>query len=395
MTEDSPQTDADGPLATRVIGLAAAPALGTAARRLAAALGAQVEIADAAAVDFGAAWSASGVAALSGPVDRPAVVPFGADLARNLRAASIVLNALAGTQLVADPLALLTERVMFTGMTRQGSTSVGGSCHLLRCRDGWLAVNLARPSDIELLPAWLPGGDPSELALEVGQRSARELREQAVLLGLPVGVLGETAKHSSPFEVLAAGETRGRSRRVLDLTSLWAGPLCGRLLAAAGYDVVKVEGKGRPDGARRGPRGFFDLMNAHKHALVIDFDDSHDVERLKGIMRTSALVLEGSRPRVMDRLGVNPADLVEQGVSWVSITAYGRTGVHANRVGFGDDTAVAGGLVAGDPPNFVGDAIADPITGLYAAIAAFACLLGRPAAIDVALARAAAFSRLA
>ena len=59
--------------------------------------------------------------------------------------------------------------------------------------------------------------------------------------------------------------------------------------------------------------------------------------------------------------------------------AYGRTGDAALRVGFGDDTAVAGGLwLGGDPPNFVADAVADPITGLTAA-ALGARLVGRAA----------------
>jgi hypothetical protein len=79
---------------------------------------------------------------------------------------------------------------------------------------------------------------------------------------------------------------------------------------------------------------------------------------------------------------------------WVSITGHGRSGAAASRVGFGDDAAVAGGLVAGrlDAPWFCSDAIADPVTGLVAT----ACVLDRFAAggaciVDVALARVAAW----
>ena len=57
---------------------------------------------------------------------------------------------------------------------------------------------------------------------------------------------------------------------------------------------------------------------------------------------------------------------------WVSITAYGRHGAAAGRIGFGDDVAVAAGLVASDPgsgsPVFCGDALADPLTGIAAAL---------------------------
>ena len=61
---------------------------------------------------------------------------------------------------------------------------------------------------------------------------------------------------------------------------------------------------------------------------------------------------------------------------WVSITGYGRAGVSADRVAFGDDAGAAGGLVVwrGGEPLFCGDAIADPLTGLAAADACLGAL---------------------
>jgi crotonobetainyl-CoA:carnitine CoA-transferase CaiB-like acyl-CoA transferase len=58
------------------------------------------------------------------------------------------------------------------------------------------------------------------------------------------------------------------------------------------------------------------------------------------------------------------------------VTGYGRTGDSADRVAFGDDAAVAAGLVAydADGPVFCGDAIADPLAGLYAGLAAAASI---------------------
>jgi len=105
-------------------------------------------------------------------------------------------------------------------------------------------------------------------------------------------------------------------------------------------------------------------------------------------------VVEGSRPRVMERLGIDPREVADGGTSWLSITGYGRDGQGANRVAFGDDAAVAGGLyVAGNPPLFVADAVADPLAGLVGAAEA-ADLLGgvRAAALEVPLARAAAWA---
>ena len=61
---------------------------------------------------------------------------------------------------------------------------------------------------------------------------------------------------------------------MVELGSLWAAPLCGSLLAAAGADVVKVESIGRPDGARRGPPAFFDLLNGGKRSVALDLRPS-------------------------------------------------------------------------------------------------------------------------
>jgi crotonobetainyl-CoA:carnitine CoA-transferase CaiB-like acyl-CoA transferase len=161
-------------------------------------------------------------------------------------------------------------------------------------------------------------------------------------------------------------------------------------MAQSGARVVKVEGARRADGARRGTAQFFDLLNVHKRCIVIDFDDEDDLSVLRALIERASLVIEGSRPRVMDRIGIDPADVVARGTSWLSITAYGRNGAYRNRVGFGDDVAVSAGLViAGDPPLFVADAVADPIAGLFAAVAGLACLgATRGHLVDASLYRA-------
>ena len=78
---------------------------------------------------------------------------------------------------------------------------------------------------------------------------------------------------------------------------------------------------------------------------------------------------------------------------WLSITGYGRDAGARERVAFGDDAAVAGGLVVGDDgdPCFCADAVADPLTGLTAALATLDELKGDEVVLlDVALARVAA-----
>ena len=105
------------------------------------------------------------------------------------------------------------------------------------------------------------------------------------------------------------------------------------------------------------------------------------------------MVIEASRPRALRQLGLDAAQLVAAGGPqvWISITAYGRDGPAGDRVGFGDDTAVAGGLVAwdgsdGSGPCFCADAVADPATGLVAAAAAVHALAsGGRWLVDIAL----------
>lgn len=160
----------------------------------------------------------------------------------------------------------------------------------------------------------------------------------------------------------------------MDLSSLWAGPLCGALLAEAGADVAKLESQSRPDGARFGNIDFFNRLNAKKRMMEFD---PNDRARLKKLFAEADIVIEGARPRVLEQWGFSLPEIfaLNPDLIWISVTGYGRNGVRANWVGFGDDVAAAAGLVAGDKsPMFVGDAIADPLAGLLAAASAFACL---------------------
>ena len=168
---------------------------------------------------------------------------------------------------------------------------------------------------------------------------------------------------------------------------MWAGPLCGHLLAAAGATVVKVEGRGRPDGTRRGDPRFFDWMNSSKLSYAIDFRD----DSLRPLLEVADVVIEGSRPAALTRRGLGPDQVRGRtGRVWLRITGYGAEGDRADRVAFGDDAAVAGGLV-GAGPVFVGDAIADPLTGLAATLAVLDALgRGGGEIVEIALAEVAA-----
>ena len=265
---------------------------------------------------------------------------------------------------------------------------------MVRALDGWVALNLPRPSDIEALPALVgaavPAGDWSGIENRIASMTAAGVVQQGSGLGLAVAAIGATPAPPYPWSVrygCPARARRGRAPVVVDLTGLWAGPLAGGLLAEAGCRVLKVESVSRPDGARLGPAGFFELLNGKKQHLSMDLPEPEALNRLRELIAEADLVVEASRPRVMQQWGISPADVVAAGTAWVSITGHGRGG-HANRIAFGDDAAASGGLVVqGDPPMFVGDAIADPIAGLAAAsIASHLLAEGRAALAEVSLA---------
>ena len=304
-----------------------------------------------------------------------------------------------GREVRVDPVALAAQRAAFTRFGRAGSRSAGGFAQVVRALDGWVALNLPRPSDAEALPALVgaavPAGDWSEMEAGLGSMTAGELVDRGSMLGLALAAVGETIPPQAPWSVRreAPARRRGPVPVVVDLTSLWAGPLAGGLLADARCRVLKVESVSRPDGARRGPAGFFDLLNGKKQHLSMDLPEPEALDRLRELIAQADLVLEASRPRVMHQWGISPSDVVAAGTAWVSITGHGRDGRHGNRIAFGDDAAVSGGLVVpGDPPLFVGDAIADPIAGLAAASAAAHLLAeGRAALADISLAGASAW----
>jgi len=309
-----------------------------------------------------------------------------------------------GRPVAVDPLALMAERAAFAGLRRRGRVSCGGSSRLMQSADGWMAATMARPSDWELVPALLelrspvPGGAWSTLEAGVGRLGSRELTERAGLLGLPLAAVGEretrgwasdgpsdgapsglTIPGISPRRIRAApavGSTIGLV--VADLSALWAGPLAGGLLARAGARVVKIESTSRPDGARLGDPRFYASLNADKASVALDFGDPAGRRVLAEIVSRADVVISASRPRVLDHLGLDAEALVRDGRTraWLMISGFGSGGSSSNRVAFGDDAAVAGGLVAWDGPTpcFCGDAVADPLTGLAGTAAVLAAL---------------------
>lgn len=351
-----------------------------------------------------ALWASCGAMALTGRADGPpSAAPAGIVTAAAAAAADVTsMTERMGTAVHVDGPSLLGERAAFAGFARQGSVSVGGAARFEAAADGWVVLNLPRPEDVEALPALVEEAiDPADWpAVQAGlrRRTAAELVDRGRLLGLAVARPEERPQLAAPGRELTRGPGRPIPARplVLDFSSLWAGPLAGSLLADGGARVIKIEGRGRPDGARQGPAGFYDLLNAGKETITIDFADRNDRALLRRMVAAADLVIEGSRPRALTAVGLHPTVAVhEWATSWISITGHGRTH-DPDRIGFGDDAAVAGGLWVDDPdgPMFVADAVADPLTGMAAAALAAEVLASeRASAVETPLSRVAAWAR--
>jgi hypothetical protein len=303
-------------------------------------------------------------------------------------------------RIAADAATLLTGRAALLGLTRGGRVSAGGGTRLLAARDGWCAFTLSRPDDVGAVPALLQADEvPADpwpaLQHWVAARPVSAIIERAGLLDIPAAALGAAAATGPRIRRLgsAASACGSAGLLVADLSSMWAGPLCGHLLARAGATpqatVVKVESPRRPDGTRAGDRAFFDWINGEKLSYCVDFDSHAD--ELRELLTVADIVIEGSRPAALARRRLGPHDVgARAGRIWLRITGFdGDSG----RPAFGDDAAVAGGLVGGstEAPVFCGDAIADPLTGLEAALAVTESLgRGGGELIEVSLAAVAA-----
>ncbi|UTT51005.1 CoA transferase [Rhodococcus gordoniae] len=317
------------------------------------------------AADLVRDWAESGIASLTGRVDGPPLHPPGR-AATVARERSVWIAAASGGVVDVDGAQLLSERAAFTGHRRGGVVSAGGACRLLPTIDGWAAVSCARPDDPLLLGALIGAEIPDDpwpaVADWLVEHTGSELAERAELLGIAAGPVEHGA--AAPLTPLSPRPVDGLL--VVDFSALWAGPLCAHLLGLAGARVVKVETPSRPDGARRGNPDFYRLLHGGHESVVLDPDDTTQRRELTDLVAAADIVIEASRPRALAGFGLDAAKAVDDGTTWISITAHGRD---SHRVGFGDDIAASAGLIAYDAegPVFVGDAIADPLTGLTAA----------------------------
>jgi crotonobetainyl-CoA:carnitine CoA-transferase CaiB-like acyl-CoA transferase len=189
--------------------------------------------------------------------------------------------------------------------------------------------------------------------------------------------------------------------RVVDLSTVLAGPNCARYLADFGAEVVKVE---RPDGgdslrnmAWRDPRDgtglWWKAVNRNKRTIALDLKVAADLDVLRRLLADADVLVENFRPGTLERLGLAPDTLIAANPRLVvtRVTGFGQDGPYASRAGFATIAESMSGLsaISGEPdgqPLLPPIALTDELTGVVAAFATMVALhSGVGQVVDVSL----------
>jgi crotonobetainyl-CoA:carnitine CoA-transferase CaiB-like acyl-CoA transferase len=182
--------------------------------------------------------------------------------------------------------------------------------------------------------------------------------------------------------------------RVIDLSQVYAGPTCARVMAELGADVIKVEAVQRLDVTRHliltdNDHGgqpwnracYFAARNAGKRGITLNLASERGVELLKGLLQQSDVLVESFTPRVMKAFGLTYEAVrqVKPDIIMISMSGYGQTGPQADYSAYGMGLEPASGIsrltgYRGGPPLRSGISFTDPIAGMLAAGAVLAAL---------------------
>ncbi len=179
--------------------------------------------------------------------------------------------------------------------------------------------------------------------------------------------------------------------KVIDITSMITGPLCGQQFGDLGADVIKIEplhgeiSRWMSPPQEGGLTGFYSQVNRNKRSLALDLKSAEGIAVIKKLAASADIVLENFRGGVPDRLGIGYDDLkaLNERLIFLSITGFGPTGPYSHRPAY-DPIAqglVGGCYIQGEPfggkPQLIQSAIVDKTTALTAAGVAIAALYAR------------------
>ena len=230
-----------------------------------------------------ARWAASGAMSLTGRRGGPPRVSPGrpaGSVAEYLGTVARCARERTGRDPELPGLRLIGERAAILGISRRGPWSCGGSFRALRTEDGWFGLNLARDEDQRAVGALVESAGVDDQWAAASAWASGLTTEAAVtrgrVLDLPCDGWPRLRSSDRPgVSINSGGGTRRVVERplIVDLSSLWAGPLCANLLGLTGCTVVKVEDVGRPDGTRRGQPAFFDLLHSGHYSVALDLPE--------------------------------------------------------------------------------------------------------------------------
>lgn len=179
--------------------------------------------------------------------------------------------------------------------------------------------------------------------------------------------------------------------RVLDLSRVFAGPLCGMVLADFGAEVIKVEHPGRGDDTRdwgmrigKTETTYYNSMNRNKRSITVDLQTPEGVKIIHDLLPQCDVVVQNFKTGGADKLGLGYEQLkaIKPDLIYCSVAGYDSSGPEAKRPGYdlviqGESGLMALNGEANTPPLKFGVAVVDLMTGMYAAQAVLAALFQR------------------
>ncbi len=178
-----------------------------------------------------------------------------------------------------------------------------------------------------------------------------------------------------------------RDVRVIELGTYITGPAAAMHLADLGADVIKVEKPGTGDPFRAFKGGLYSphyqTYNRNKRSIALDTKDAADLAVLNDLVASADVFIQNFRPGVAEKLGAGEADLrkVNPSIIYCAISGFGQDGPYRDRPAYDTVAQAAAGylrlLTPPSNPRVIGPAIADAVTGQYAAMGIIAALLER------------------
>jgi formyl-CoA transferase len=171
--------------------------------------------------------------------------------------------------------------------------------------------------------------------------------------------------------------------KILDLSSFVPGPYCSMLLGYLGAEVIKVEIPGKGDYLRE--MAGFEGVNHNKKSMTLNLKSAQGREIFYKLTRAADVILEGFRPGVTKRLGIDYDHIqgINPDIIYCSISGYGQDGPYRERPGHDTNYSGVSGLlsISGDldgPPAALGGVpIADLSSSMFAALSILAALIAR------------------